>query len=266
MQLNPTTVSNGWNHQIMVEEGQTGSKCVRWRCRRERKPTIFCNRITLKPLYPSLGHTSWVVLRLLLYCILKAYSIWMKGVVSVQRYSMMLIIWTALRSRKQWPLSCRARWRTPCKWIPPVLTVRQSAYPKFSTFNGVCLVLERFFSRSERQKLFRSWAGSASMWIKACHHHISFVGGYNPRGIVFSQGGDAVWGNATHSPEDHTQSFHSHGELIAFRRGVNADNLPNVANMTADEAGSWILEHTPSTFQVSPFACLFQPNINRAPR
>lgn len=27
-------------------------------------------------------------------------------------------------------------------------------------------VLERFFSRKERQKLFRSWAGSASMWIK----------------------------------------------------------------------------------------------------
>ena len=29
------------------------------------------------------------------------------------------------------------------------------------------LVLERFFSRKERQKLFRGWAGSASMWIKA---------------------------------------------------------------------------------------------------
>ncbi|KAF8973168.1 Lecithin:cholesterol acyltransferase-domain-containing protein [Flammula alnicola] len=29
------------------------------------------------------------------------------------------------------------------------------------------LVLERFFSRKERQTLFRSWAGSASMWIKA---------------------------------------------------------------------------------------------------
>lgn len=28
------------------------------------------------------------------------------------------------------------------------------------------LVLERFFSRSERQQLFRSWAGSASLWVK----------------------------------------------------------------------------------------------------
>lgn len=27
-------------------------------------------------------------------------------------------------------------------------------------------VLERFFSKKERAKLFRSWVGSASMWIK----------------------------------------------------------------------------------------------------
>jgi phospholipid:diacylglycerol acyltransferase len=27
-------------------------------------------------------------------------------------------------------------------------------------------VLERFFSRKERRKLFHSWSGSASMWIK----------------------------------------------------------------------------------------------------
>ncbi|SRR5258705_8839425 len=27
-------------------------------------------------------------------------------------------------------------------------------------------VLEQFFSRKERQSLFRSWAGSASLWIK----------------------------------------------------------------------------------------------------
>jgi len=28
------------------------------------------------------------------------------------------------------------------------------------------VVLERFFSREERKALFRSWAGSASMWMK----------------------------------------------------------------------------------------------------
>jgi hypothetical protein len=27
-------------------------------------------------------------------------------------------------------------------------------------------VLERFFSKKERRKLFLSWAGAASMWIK----------------------------------------------------------------------------------------------------
>ena len=36
------------------------------------------------------------------------------------------------------------------------------------------LVLERFFSRKERRKLFRSWAGSASMWIKVCCQTLSF--------------------------------------------------------------------------------------------
>jgi len=28
------------------------------------------------------------------------------------------------------------------------------------------VVLERFFSRKERKALFRSWAGSASLWMK----------------------------------------------------------------------------------------------------
>jgi len=39
------------------------------------------------------------------------------------------------------------------------------------TFNRKVLtlpvqVLERFFSRKERARLFRSWAGSASLWVK----------------------------------------------------------------------------------------------------
>ncbi|TFK44430.1 Lecithin:cholesterol acyltransferase-domain-containing protein [Crucibulum laeve] len=92
-------------------------------------------------------------------------------------------------------------------------------------------VLERFFSRNERQKLFRSWAGSASMWIK---------------------GGDTIWGNATHAPDDDYNATYSHGELIAFRHSV-ATSLEssgdNVQNMTAAEAGTWILQHTPSSFQ-----------------
>ncbi|KAJ6558433.1 phospholipid:diacylglycerol acyltransferase [Mycena vulgaris] len=97
-------------------------------------------------------------------------------------------------------------------------------------------VLERFFSRAERQKLFRSWAGSASMWIK---------------------GGDAIWGSPHGAPDDEHNCTHTHGELIAFRvappppgvastdAGVEQETL----NMTADAAGAWILQHTPSSFQ-----------------
>ncbi|KAJ3772738.1 phospholipid:diacylglycerol acyltransferase [Lentinula raphanica] len=124
-------------------------------------------------------------------------------------------------------------------------------------------VLERFFSRAERRKLFLSWAGSASMWIK---------------------GGDAIWGNSTSAPDDpHEDSVHeletndvrerrcghTHGELISFRhvpvsapmyeegekdekvdtRLLNEDNAAGVKNMTSEMAGQWILEHTPSSFQ-----------------
>ncbi|KAJ3784308.1 phospholipid:diacylglycerol acyltransferase [Lentinula aff. detonsa] len=129
-------------------------------------------------------------------------------------------------------------------------------------------VLERFFSRAERRKLFLSWAGSASMWIKACS---SF------------SGGDAIWGNSTFAPDDPSEDFdheidandvrkrrsgHTHGELISFRhvpvstprqegemdpqtnfRLLNEDNGAGVKNMTSEMAGEWILEHTPSSFQ-----------------
>ncbi|KAI9061697.1 LACT-domain-containing protein [Trametes sanguinea] len=90
-------------------------------------------------------------------------------------------------------------------------------------------VLERFFSRKERQKLFRSWAGSASMWIK---------------------GGDDVWGNATWAPDDLDNTTHSHGALIAFRQNSPAIEGENgLINMTSSQAGTWILERTPVSFQ-----------------
>lgn len=34
-------------------------------------------------------------------------------------------------------------------------------------------VLERFFSRKERQKLFHSWVGSASMWLKVSDYDLT---------------------------------------------------------------------------------------------
>jgi phospholipid:diacylglycerol acyltransferase len=64
---------------------------------------------------------------------------------------------------------------------------------------------------------------------------------------MVSQGGDTIWGNSTHAPDDVDGADHSHGELIAFRAKLNDET---VKNMTADNAGTWILEHTPSTFQV----------------
>lgn len=89
-------------------------------------------------------------------------------------------------------------------------------------------VLERFFSRKERQRLFRSWAGSASMWLK---------------------GGNAVWGSALHAPDDACNNTHTHGELIAFRSLSPQSNGDTTRNMTAEEAGLWILQHTPTAFQ-----------------
>lgn len=123
----------------------------------------------------------------------------------------------------------------------------------------VFAVLERFFSKKERQSLFRSWAGGASMWVK---------------------GGNAVWGDATFAPDDEEGDNHTHGELISFRQAVpippddrdvealpltqgdyqlatvqssNNRSRPALGNMTVDEAGGWILGHTPSTFRVTPF-------------
>ncbi|KAF5384535.1 hypothetical protein D9757_006461 [Collybiopsis confluens] len=124
-------------------------------------------------------------------------------------------------------------------------------------------VLERFFSRAERRKLFLSWAGSASMWIK---------------------GGNAIWGNSTFAPDDPLdqddaetkvmevdtngshlwRSRHTHGELFSFRpvppvvqvqkedgnsTHVLKEDDNGVKNMTSETAGQWILEHTPSSFQ-----------------
>ncbi|OCH92023.1 Lecithin:cholesterol acyltransferase [Obba rivulosa] len=91
-------------------------------------------------------------------------------------------------------------------------------------------VLERFFSRKERQKLFRSWAGSASMWIK---------------------GGDAVWGNVTWAPDDVANRNHTHGQLFAFRKSAISagDEDADLRNMTASEAGAYVLAHTPTYFQ-----------------
>lgn len=71
--------------------------------------------------------------------------------------------------------------------------------------------------------------------------------------IEWTKGGDTIWGNDTHAPDDECDATHTHGELIAFRQSVSVSaesEGDNTGNMTADDAGHWILQHTPSTFQV----------------
>lgn len=77
------------------------------------------------------------------------------------------------------------------------------------------------------------------------------------------QGGQDVWGNMTHAPDDGLDSAHSHGELISFRRS-QVINDSSIRNMTADDASTWILQHTPSYFQViylhpNSTACINEP-------
>ena len=89
---------------------------------------------------------------------------------------------------------------------------------------------------------------------------------------MWVKGGNAVWGDATFAPDDDEGDHHTHGELISFRQTISipldekdAETSPMAQaqssnnrkiplawkNMTVDEAGSWILEHTPLTFRVT---------------
>ena len=85
--------------------------------------------------------------------------------------------------------------------------------------------------------------------------------------ITIEKGGNAIWGNHTHAPDDITGCSHTHGSFLSFRpselvsereshvgveHGHELDHTTpsDVKNMTADEAGNWILEHTPDSFQV----------------
>jgi phospholipid:diacylglycerol acyltransferase len=94
---------------------------------------------------------------------------------------------------------------------------------------------------------------------------------------MWVKGGNAVWGNATFAPDDEEVDHHTHGELISFRPAVpiprddkdvetppfmqgeaqtaatqvaRRNPAPVSKNLTADEAGVWILRHTPLTFRV----------------
>lgn len=139
----------------------------------------------------------------------------------------------------------------------------------FVSFSSYCVltrlpvlpVLERFFSRKERQTLFRSWAGSAGMWLKVRFFFPRFVEWLSRD----EQGGNAVWGNASHAPDDDCNATHSHGKFIAFRHVLNADD-DYTGNLTAEDASNWILGHTPVTFQVGSKNILHQCDWLRSVR
>ncbi|EST09937.1 Lecithin:cholesterol/phospholipid:diacylglycerol acyltransferase [Kalmanozyma brasiliensis GHG001] len=93
-------------------------------------------------------------------------------------------------------------------------------------------LLEKFFSRRERAKLFRTWAGGASMLIK---------------------GGEDIWGNSTWAPDDEHGAEDTHGHIYSFRQpsadqhDLNEETVRT--NLTATEAHNWMLQHAPSSFQ-----------------
>ena len=60
-----------------------------------------------------------------------------------------------------------------------------------------------------------------------------------------------MWGNTTFAPDDLPNVTHSHGALIAFRQNSPAlEGNSDLYNMTSNDAGTWILERVPETFQV----------------
>ncbi|CEH17644.1 phospholipid:diacylglycerol acyltransferase [Ceraceosorus bombacis] len=113
-------------------------------------------------------------------------------------------------------------------------------------------LLEKFFSRSERAKLFQSWAGSASMMIK---------------------GGSAIWGNASFAADDEWNSTDTHGNIYSFKlpalehqmgaadsgkasheQAEASHHDPSALssapqNLTAGDAITWLMQHTPTSFQ-----------------
>ncbi|CAE6380259.1 unnamed protein product [Rhizoctonia solani] len=123
----------------------------------------------------------------------------------------------------------------------------------------------QFFSRKERARLFRSWAGSASMWIK---------------------GGDAVWGTpapfassagptpTTNQTQTQTQAQaetepaptygapddppnaspeDSHARFFNFRASPPAEHVqsgPGIpGNLSAEQAGNWLLGNVEEKWQ-----------------
>lgn len=88
-------------------------------------------------------------------------------------------------------------------------------------------MLEKLFSRQERAKLFRTWAGAASMLLK---------------------GGNAVWGDENGAPDDPVNGTLSTRHMFYFKdpsAGPDEINSATVQpNLTLNEAVKYLQEHT----------------------
>nr|XP_019011204.1 phospholipid:diacylglycerol acyltransferase [Kwoniella pini CBS 10737]OCF49985.1 phospholipid:diacylglycerol acyltransferase [Kwoniella pini CBS 10737] len=112
-------------------------------------------------------------------------------------------------------------------------------------------VLEKFFSRRERAKLFRRWPGSTSMWMK---------------------GGNRMWGNHSAAPDDPENATDTHGRFFSFRHPGTSEKEETLTkwtvspNLTLNEAGPYVLTHTPPNFQrmmESNYSVGFEGNVEQ---
>ncbi|CEQ38692.1 SPOSA6832_00160 [Sporobolomyces salmonicolor] len=118
-------------------------------------------------------------------------------------------------------------------------------------------LLERFFSRTERAKLFRSWAGASfSPNIR------TELAGKNPllrelaceQASMMLKGGNAVWGDENGAPDDPPNATLTGGRLYYFRPEEKSNTSEVSAstvypNLTLDDANSFILEKVPPSYQ-----------------
>lgn len=95
-------------------------------------------------------------------------------------------------------------------------------------------MLEKFFSRKERAKLFRNWPGASSMWMK---------------------GGNRIWGNDTFAPDDPENTTDTFGRFLSFRNTTTEPVDKELTsqtvypNLTIDDTAPYVLEHTSTDYQ-----------------
>lgn len=106
------------------------------------------------------------------------------------------------------------------KDIPAVLSGEMKDTAQLNAF--AVYGLEKFLSKEERAEIFRAMPGLSSMLPK---------------------GGDAVWGNATWSPDDiFTRNF-TYGPFISFKPPFNSSLTPH-RNLTVAESIDYLLTHS----------------------